>query len=323
MIEKRISFHENPSKALTPQNKIDSHNLPFTLNTSIGCHFGCQYCYIQGFPFNLHAVFGEEAKVKLWIAAKLDEDLHRYMALPQHLKRVQVNVATEGYLPISMIRTKKIHGRDIMMEVLDVFKKHWDEGNRWMVHIVTKSHMVRKHLGIFENMRDQVQLEMTITTLDEESRKQLEGLAPSVRKRLNIVREFSEVGVFVRIMCMPLIGSREDAERLRQVCFEHGARAFKHKGVNYWDQNALLAGDAIKAKGRKDEVYEDLLINGSEPIVENGQSRTMTVPMPVIIKNGKNKRWKGYQIEDLEDKIMIMENSGYSEVNDIDWGYIL
>jgi len=48
--------------------------------------------------------------------------------------------------------------------------------------------------------------------------------------------------------------------------------------------------------------------------------------MPVIIKTGKkkkSKRWKGYQRKDLANKEMIMENFGYKELNDINWGYVI
>ena len=89
-------------------------------------------------------------------------------------------------------------------------------------------------------MRDQVQLEITITTLDENRRRMMEGWAPSVSKRLKVIEKFASGGVFVRAMCMPLIGDRQDAEAIRDVCFDNGARAFKHKGVNYWDESALL-----------------------------------------------------------------------------------
>jgi len=322
-MKKNVIFHNDVGDALTQQNKIDQHNLPFTLNASIGCHFGCQYCFIQGYPFSRHAVFGKEVKVKLWIADELDKELYKYQNLPQHLKRVQVNVMTEGYLPSAMIKVKKELNRDIMKEVLDVFRKHWNNGNQWMVHLITKSHMVRKHLDIIAGMRDQVQLEITITTLDEERKKILEGLAPTVKRRLDVVRQFSDVGVFVRIMCMPLIGAREDANIIKSVCFNYGAKAFKHKGVNYWNKDALLNGQTIKDGIRKDEVFEDLLVMGGEPVIEDGKPKTMVVPMPVIIRAGKSKKWKGYQSEHLANKVMIMENFGYTELNDINWGYVI
>jgi len=58
-------------------------------------------------------------------------------------------------------------------------------------------------------------------------------------------------------------------------------------------------------------------------VVENGQLRTMIVSIPVIIKMGKSKRWKGYKVVGFEERKMMMENSGYSELNDINWGYII
>ena len=186
--------------------------------------------------------------------------------------------------------------------------------------------MVRKHLDIITGMRDQVQLEITITTLDEERKKILEGLAPTVKRRLDIVRQFSDAGVFVRIMCMPLIGAKEDAKIIKSVCFDYGARAFKHKGVNYWNEDALLNGQTIRDGIREDEVFEDLLVMGGEPVLEDDQPKTMVVPMPVIIRTGKkkkNKRWKGYQNKHLANKEMIMENFGYKELNDINWGYVI
>ena len=37
-------------------------------------------------------------------------------------------------------------------------------------------------------------------------------------------------------------------------------------------------------------------------VVENGQLKTMIVSIPVITKVGKSKRWKGYKVEDFEEK---------------------
>jgi len=261
-------------------------------------------------------------KVKLWIAERLDRDLTKYKDLPQHLKRVQVNVATEGYLPTVMARVTKELNRDIMAEVLGIFRKHWENGNHWMIHLITKSHMVLKHLDIISAMKDQIQLEMTITTLDEERRRQIEGWAPSVQKRLKVMGKFAAAGVFVRAMCMPLIGTRQEAEAIKDACFDHGARAFKHKGVNYWDEGALLNGETKRESGRQDEVFEDLLEMSCEPYRENGKIQKMTARMPVIVKSGKSKRWKGYKETDFQDREMIMEVSGYSEINDIEWGYV-
>lgn len=311
MRQKRVIFHEKRSKALNPQKKINQSNFPFTLNVTIGCLFGCLYCYTQGFPFSVHTEFGKEVKVKVWLPDQLDSELHKYRNLPQYLKRVQVNESSEGYLPSVMIMTKRELNRDIMRETLEVFKNHWDKGNFWMVHLLTKSHMILRHLDILTEMRPQVQVELTITTLSEKRKKILEGFAPTVRKRLNVIEQLSEAGIFVRVMAMPFIGSKVEAVKLRTVVFNCGAVGFKHKKMNYWDEEALLGGRLVRVKGRKDSAYKELLVKSGEPVMENGQPKMKTVMMPT-------SKW-----DDWIEKRVAVENSGYLELNDIDWGYVV
>lgn len=311
-MSKVVHLHDKRSKALLPQKKIDLHDFPFTLNTAIGCLYGCKYCYLQNAPFKWHSDFGNEVKIKIWIPDQLDKELEKHQGLPQHLKRVQVNAATEGYLPQAINKVEDELGRDIMKEVLAVFKKHWDNGNRWMVHLVTKSHMVRRHLSEIEQMKDQDQLEVTLTTLDEARARMLEGTAPSVQKRLEIIKEFSGAGVFVRVMCMPFIGDEAAARDLRDRCFALGAKAFKHKGMNYWDETAILQGNLVAKGGKEDLAYDQLLVKSGEPVLDDkGQPRTRKVSMP-------DSKWREYSDQD-----MIIVDSGYSEINDINWGYII
>jgi DNA repair photolyase len=307
----QISIHTKVGDALTPQKKIDQHNLPFTLNATIGCLFGCRYCYTQGFPFKRHSAFGKEVKIKAWLPDKLDVELNKYRYLPQHLKRVQINPSTEGYLPQVIIKMRKEHGRDLMGEVLQVFKKHKEAGNFWMIHLVTKSHMILEHIDLLSSLRDQIQVELTVTTLDEGIRKVLEGKASSVRRRLDVIRKLSEAGIFVRVMCMPFIGNRDEARTLKDVTFRSGARAFKHKSMNYWDENALLNGDAVRIKGRKDFTYEDLLQKSGEPYLTERKLNVVSVAMP-------NKKWNDWEL-----KLMVNENHGYEDINNIDWAYLI
>ena len=179
-MQKKVIYHNKPGPSLRPQKNINQYNLPFTLNPCIGCLFGCSYCYVQWSSFR-HTVFGNEIKVKTWLPQRLDRDLRKYGGLPQHLKRVQINSNCESYVPHVMIKTKQDLGKDIMRQVLEVFQRQWDRGNHWMLHLFTKSHLVLKHLDIIKAMKDQVQLELTITTLDENRRRIVEGCAPSVK----------------------------------------------------------------------------------------------------------------------------------------------
>jgi DNA repair photolyase len=273
--------------------------------------FECQYCYLQSGFYSFQSDFGKEVKIKVWIADKLDKELAKRRNLPSHLKRVQVNNASEGYLPHAINFMKKEYDRDIMKEVLTVFRKHWVEGNRWMVHLITKSHLVVDHLDLIADMKDQVQLELTITTLDENKARLLETLAPSVKKRLDVIESFAKKGVFVRVMCMPLIGDRAEAEHIKQTCFDIGARGFKHKGVNYFDENDLLEGTITSKGSREDKVFSDIIVKSGEPFLENDTQETGIFSIP-------DKEWKVFT-----NSNRIYEDNGYADINSYDWGYAI
>lgn len=308
MREKKITFHERKGPCLTKQNmEKDPYEFPFTMNPYIGCFFSCKYCYLQGFPFRLHAEFGKEVKVKIWMPEKLDRELEKYRTLPQHLKRVQIGNATECYLPEVMSKVRRKLGRDLMAEILGVFRKHWNEDNRWTVHLVTKSHLIGRHLVILSEMKDQVQAEITLVCLDEKKRKEYERFSPSVGKRLRVIQELAQSGVFVRIMAMPLFCDREEALHLRDVAFEHGARAFKVKGLNYFDEKDVKKGNAVRKHKKDDFIDKDLLVNSGESV--NGETTGVTMP---------DRKWKQFKT-----RKMPVLRSGYSELNQIDWGYLV
>jgi len=310
-MNKIIELQKSGGKALLPQKMEKMHAFPFSLNTNIGCLTNCRYCYLQNAPFKWHTDFGNEIKVKTWIAAKLDTELESKKNLPQHLKRVQVNSATEGYSVQGMRETSDQLGRDIMAEVLEVFRKHWLNGNKWMVHLVTKSHLIQRHLPLIASMKDQVQVELTITSLSESRARQLEGYASSVSKRLDIIRDFSDADVFVRVMCMPFIGDRADALVVRDKCIGLGASGFKHKGLNYWNDDEMLKGNLVHQGGKHDTIFSDLLVRSGEPVFGiNGSTSTISISMP-------DKKWKNMAKCD-----MVIIDSGYSSCNNVNWGYI-
>lgn len=309
MPDEKVVFQNKGSSALNPQKRIDLNNLPFTLNPTIGCLFGCLYCYTQMAPYRYHSEFGKEVKVKKWLPKKLDRELTRHKDLPSHLKRVQVNEASEAYLPQIMNKSKEL-GRDIMLETLDVFRDHWEKENRWMVHLLTKSHLILKHLDKLKEMKDQVQVELTITTLDEKRRKLLEGSAPTVKKRLGVIEKLAGEGVFVRVMAMPFIGSKDEATELRKVVFDHGANAFKHKKLNYWDEGAILEGRLVEKGRRQDAAFQDLLVKSCEPFEGDGRPQLVDTVLPT-------PKW-----DNFVGRLVVLENCGYADLNAFDWGYV-
>ena len=303
---KKVLYHNKPGLSLRRQKNIGQQNLPFTLNPCIGCLFGCSYCYVQWSSFK-NTEFGKEVKVKTWMPQRLNKELRKYQELPQHLKRVHINTNCEGYLPLVMIKTEREFGKDIMRQVLEVFKGHWDQGNFWMLHLFTKSHLVSKHLDLLREMRHHVQVELSIPTLYEAMRREFEGHAPSVKRRLRIIEQLSGAGVFVRVMAMPIF-RREEAERIRHVGFDHGARGFQHRGGHFWGGNVFLGGTPQPKPSREYWVFQDLLVKSGEQVREQDLLKTKRVIMPDL-------KWQKF-----EDRYMTVQNFGYSDLNDIDWG---
>ena len=323
----KITFHNGKGKALTPQTNIDMFNFPFTLNNNIGCLYGCRYCYLQKAPYCKHAEFGKEVKVKTWIPEVLDKELTRFSELPQHLKRVQTNPATEGFHPWVLSQTRTRLGRDIMTEILEVFEQQWQNGNQWMIHIVTKSNYITKYIDLLKRMRHMIQVEITIITAENELSRQFEPLAPSINARLKAINKLAREDIFVRVMAMPVIVEEgipeeeviENLTILKDLAFDNGARAFKNKGLNYFNAADVRQGNAKVVRQQDNKYYKTLQIKSGEPALPE---RNRNVLMP---RAENKKNWAaGHYNERLVNINVPIVNFGYNNLNNgIDWSNII
>ncbi|GIK61892.1 MAG: hypothetical protein BroJett017_27820 [Ignavibacteriota bacterium] len=339
----RVTLNDQSSYALRPQPKLGQYDFSFTLNPVIGCFMGCKYCFSPGVAYQYRTrqegreLFFTNAIVQLDKAEHLDKELKRYSILPQHMKRVQVNEISEYYQSkvISELKDKK--QPDLMKEILGKFKGHYDNGNCWMVHILTKSHLILNHLDILKEMKQQVQVEISFATYDDKISRSLEFYTPDVSKRLEVVEKLSDAGIFVRVMAMPFYGNKKDLLKLKRETFKRGAKAFKNKGLNYfkdWDElrqdmtfDEFLNADLSTGKGRVDEKVESLIIKSGEyALNENGNQRYKTVLVPRMDDNFKAiEQWSAVTLMDerFERRRMKMIDCGYKDCNKLDWGYVI
>ena len=326
-----IEFRENDSPPFNPQFPLDQYGHPFTLNPTIGCYFTCKYCYAPIFTAKVkhqkRKQFFENVAVQLNMAEKLDKQLDNLKILPQHLKRVQINESNEYYLPQVMNELKKQYNRDVMLEILEIFEKHWNSGNKWMLHILSKSHLILNHLEQLKNMRHMVQIEISISSIDEKLIRSLEFFTPTIKKRMETIQELSKNGIFVRTMAMPFFGNRKDVEAIKTQSFNYGAQGFKNKRLNYfeWKQlqslnyNDLINDKVLRVKGRPDMMIEDLNEKSGETVLYNGKPKIMKVKLP------HESSWDTYT--KLNEKLSYQSHQiidcGYSQLNNVDWEYIV
>ena len=325
-----IEFRDQSSRAMNPQRTFDQYGFPFTLNPTIGCHYACKYCFSPIFVkkqlTDRRKDFFEDVIIKKGIPDLLEKELKKYSVLPQHLKRVQINETSDYYLS-RIINSLPSQDEDIMYQILDIFHHSWNNGNKWMLHILTKSPLIKYHLDKLRDMKHMVQVEMSIATLDEKIKRQIEVSSPSIQQRLDTIKLLSDEGIFVRVMAMPFIGDYDDVKKIKDITFQYGASAFKNKGLNYFDWDELkglsysdLIQDKItRVKGRKDEKYEDLNHKSGEYIT-TGNSLSKNVLMPT----GKGD-WSA--ITKINERLIATDqriiNCGYSDLNSEDWGYII
>lgn len=318
------------SKALNPQNGISVYGLPFTLNPATGCPFACKYCFSPLVLREKRADFYNKVEIKVNMPEILDRELEKLTILPQHLKRVQVNETNDIYHPLVLHGMQKKFKRDIMMEILEVFQKHWENGNHWMLHILTKSHLITEHIEKLKEMRHMVQAEISLSGMDEGLIRKTEMFTPSAKKRIKTIERLAAEGIFVRVMAMPCFEEKESGILdFRSVVLQAGAKAFKHKKLNYFSPEDVinisyedLLLDKLPVTGRrKDEAFQGVLLKSGEHVLKNGKVDLASVLMP----SGDGSNWtaKGMMNKRLTFQMQPVRNSGYRDINEINWNYLI
>jgi DNA repair photolyase len=259
------------------------------------------------------------------------EDLANFANLPQHLKRVQINETSDYYVPQVLNELKK-RNRDVMLEILNVFRQAWGNGNKWMLHILTKSPLILDHIDTLKAMKHMVQVEVSFATGDESLSRSLEYFTPSIKKRLELVESLAKAGLFVRIMAMPFYGDANSLDELKAEAFRHGAKAFKNKGINYYKWTDVLKPQTFEEfirdgipddEGRMDKKDESRIVKSGEffQVKRKPIKKTVLMPKDEFLKGAK---WAAHTLtsERLEGKPMKVIDCGYRDCNAVDWGYI-
>ena len=180
--------------------------LPFRwgANTYRGCEHSCVYCnarYTHEYLGLPTGEFSHKIIVKDNAAEVLDKELSR----EKWNKKLTVNLATvtDPYQPAES-RFK------ITRKVLEVFLKHHNS-----LTLTTKSDLVLRDLYILSEIAQTGFLNVVITlpTLNEDLRKEIEPRVPSVGKRLEIVQKLHEIGITVGVTAIPLLPYISDSEK--------------------------------------------------------------------------------------------------------------
>ena len=185
---------------------VSARNLPFSwaINPYRGCEFACKYCYARYTHEFMELRDGVEFERKIFIKQ------HAASLLRSELKRVKrgegiaIGTATDPYQPAE-------RRFEVTRAILEELAMH----SGLEIGIVTKSTMVTRDAEILRRVaeRNQIFVNVTVTTVDVELARKLEPRAPRPDLRLNAVRQLNLAGVDTGVICAPVLPDITDRPR--------------------------------------------------------------------------------------------------------------
>lgn len=204
-------------------NKVESPDvgMRYSMNMYQGCEHGCIYCYAR----NSHEYWGYSAGLdferRILVkkeAPKLLEGLLKKKGWQAH--PIVMSGNTDCYQPAE----KKF---ELTRQCLEVFLKY-----KHPVGIITKNALILRDLDLLKELATDnlIGVNVSITSLSEDTRRILEPRTTTIKKRLETVKILSENGIPVNVMLAPIIPSINSHEilPLAKTVSEHGALSIGH-----------------------------------------------------------------------------------------------
>jgi len=196
-------FFRDSARSVISRN--DSPDIPFdaSLNPYRGCEHGCVYCYARPTHEYLGLSCGLDFETRVFVKEDAPELLQRELDkrswTPQPLA---LSGVTDPYQPVErhFALTRRC------LEVLAL--------RRNPVSVITKSALVLRDADLLGELAQHgaATVAVSITTLDEPLRRQLEPRAASAEVRLDAITRLREAGVPAGVMVAPVIPGLTDHE---------------------------------------------------------------------------------------------------------------
>src|SRR6187402_2774044 len=180
--EVKTEYLETHAKTII--NKVESPDigLDYSMNPYQGCEHGCVYCYAR----NTHPYWGFSAGIdfesKILVKRNAPQLLAKKLSSPNWIVApIMLSGNTDCYQPIE----GKLQITRQLLEVLERF--HHPVG------IITKSALILRDIDIISRLAEKklVSVAISINTLDESLRRQLEPRTASITRRLQVIEEMS------------------------------------------------------------------------------------------------------------------------------------
>ena len=215
-----------PKTLLSPGSGFIS-SYDYVLNPYAGCSFGCQYCYASNFSRT------EEQK-RLWgqwvqIKTNAVEQMANTREGILNGKTVYMSTVTDPYQPVEQTA-------QVVRGILEAMLAKHPEVK---LVVQTRSTMVTRDIDLFTGIVEaggRVQVNMSLTTDDDEVRKIYEPGCSSVAARTKAILEVQEAGVQTCVTMTPMLPMKNAGSFVRML-LASGIRRFICQPLRYPDQD--------------------------------------------------------------------------------------
>jgi DNA repair photolyase len=190
------------STILTPQ-KMGSlvNHYEYSLNPYAGCAFACSYCYVPKFPNAEHQSFewGKWVNVKINAADLIYKERQKVFN-----SRIFFSSATDPY---QYLELKYRLTRACLQELLKYSPA--------LITMHTRSHLALQDIELFKKFGKRLRFGVSFTTDSDDIAREFEPKAPSIKKRLQLLKGLKEAGISCHASLAPLLPC--DPERLAAI----------------------------------------------------------------------------------------------------------
>ena len=222
-------------------NKVTSPDvgMSYSMNPYQGCEHGCIYCYAR----NTHEYLGYSAGLdferKILIKENAPQLLEEKLKSKQwKAETIVLSGNTDCYQPAE----KKF---EITRACLKIFLKY-----KHPVGIITKNTMILRDLDLLKELAKDslIGVNISVTSLSEETRRLLEPRTATIAKRLDTIKILSENNIPVNAMLAPIIPGVNSHEllQLAGAVSENGALSFAFTVVRLNGAIGMLFTDWIQ-----------------------------------------------------------------------------
>jgi DNA repair photolyase len=151
--------------------------IDYSFNPYVGCYHGCTFCYVPRLLQTERSEWGASVVVKRNAATVLAREVRK---LPRGL--VAISTATDPYQFVEGKYCITRHALEVLLRA------------RWPVSVLSRSPLMLRDLDLFSQFTN-IEVGMSVPTLDDGARALLEPWAPPIEARLRCLRLLADAGL--------------------------------------------------------------------------------------------------------------------------------